>query len=233
MMNDKNNNNMILCTESYKESPTQEGASAFAGKLDHPDSKYYKHNDFYNMKSDENLHILSHFKTYQQTTEYTCGPSCILMMLNWFGVDNYHERYIAEVVKSVPKHGTTMQNIVMFFKSLGWNVDSHASQETKFRSVEEFEKFVIKHIDNSLPIMVNWVDWAGHYQVIVGIDTCGTDSPYDDVLILADPYDVTDHMQDGYYVFPLGRFYEMWFEGPCANRVTPYKQPYIVAYPKV
>ena len=121
----------------------------------------------------------------------------------------------------------------MFFKSLGWGVDSHASQETKFNSVEEFENFVIEHIDNRLPIMVDWVDWAGHYQVIVGIDTCGTDSPYDDVLILADPYDVTDHMQDGYYTFPLGRFYEMWFEGPCANKITPYKQPYIVAYPKV
>lgn len=118
---------MILYRESYKESPKQEGASAFAGKLNHPDSKYYKHNDFYNMKSDENLHILSHFKTYQQTTEYTCGPACILMVLNWFGIDSYHERYIAEVVKSIQKHGTTMENIIMFFKSLGWNVDSHAS----------------------------------------------------------------------------------------------------------
>mgnify|MGYP006967368385 CR=1 FL=1 len=31
------------------------------------------------------------------------------------------------------------------------------------------------------------------------IDTCSSDSPYDDVLIFADPYDVTDHKQDGYY----------------------------------
>lgn len=47
--------------------------------------------------------------------------------------------------------------------------------------------------------MVDWVDWAGHWQVLIGIDTCGTESVYDDVMILADPYDVTDHYQDGYY----------------------------------
>ena len=75
---------------------------------------------------------------------------------------------------------------MLLFESLGWNVDGHASQDTKFNTVEEFERFVIKHIDAGLPIMVDWVDWAdwaGHYQVIVGIDTCDTDSPYDDVLI--------------------------------------------------
>ena len=85
---------------------------------------------------------------------------------------------------------------MLFFESLGWNVDGHASQDTKFNTVVEFERFVLKHIDAGLSIMVDWVD-------------CG------------------------YYTFPLGRFYEMWFEGPCANKVNPYKQPYIVAYPKI
>lgn len=80
--------------------------------------------------------------------------------------------------------------------------------------------------------MVDWVDWAGHWQVIIGIDTCGTDTPYDDVLIFADPYDITDHYQDGYYIFPLSRFYGMWREGPCAEKDSPYKQPFVVAHPQ-
>lgn len=80
--------------------------------------------------------------------------------------------------------------------------------------------------------MVDWVDWAGHWQVIIGIDTCGSDTPYDDVLIFADPYDITDHYQDGYYIFPLSRFYGMWREGPCAEKENPYKQPFVVAHPK-
>lgn len=80
--------------------------------------------------------------------------------------------------------------------------------------------------------MVDWEDWVGHWQGIIGIDTCGTDLLYDDVLIMADPYDITDHYQDGYYTVPFGRFYgNMWREGPCAQKAEPYEQPYVVATP--
>ncbi|MBR0373967.1 MAG: hypothetical protein IJH91_05530 [Mogibacterium sp.] len=79
---------------------------------------------------------------------------------------------------------------------------------------------------------MDWVDWAGHWQVVIGLDTCGTDDPYDDVLIMADPYDVTDHYQDGYYTVPLGRFFYMWREGPCAGKDEPYQQPFVVASPR-
>ena len=76
------------------------------------------------------------------------------------------------------------------------------------------------------------MDWAGHWQVIIGVDTCGTEDPYDDVLILADPYDVTNHFQDGHYTFPLARFFDMWREGPCAHKKEPYLQPFVAAWPK-
>lgn len=72
----------------------------------------------------------------------------------------------------------------------------------------------------------------GHWQVIAGIDTCGNNSPYDDVVIMADPYDVTDHYQDGYYTVPFGRFFDMWREGPCAQKADPYEQPYVIAVPE-
>ena len=91
---------------------------------------------------------------------------------------------------------------------------------------------MIDYIDRGIPMMIDWVDWAGHWQVLIGIDTCGTDTPYDDVLIFADPYDVTDHKQDGYYTYPLGRFFGMWREGPCAQKVEPYRQPFVAAWPK-
>ena len=45
----------------------------------------------------------------------------------------------------------------------------------------------------------------------------------------ADPYDVTDHYQDGYYIFPYGRFEKMWREGPAALNGTPYQQPFVAA----
>jgi hypothetical protein len=42
---------------------------------------YYGHPDFYNATSNEHLSIITHYKTFQQTAEYTCGPASILMAL--------------------------------------------------------------------------------------------------------------------------------------------------------
>jgi len=62
---------MIPYPKRFGDRPQSEGASSFQGKVNHPNSRYYVFNDYYNMKSDETLHILTHFETYQQTTEYT------------------------------------------------------------------------------------------------------------------------------------------------------------------
>ena len=221
----------IAYPESYRANLERDGASSFAGKVNHARSKYYVPNDYYNMESDETLHILTHFETYQQTTEYTCGAACALMVLNWFGLKRYHENLIGQLVETHPTKGSTVENIADFFDLIGWVSEYHAAPKRKFDTIEDFEAFVIDRIDRGIPILVDWVDWAGHWQVIIGIDTCGTETPYDDVLIIADPYDVTDHFQDGYYIFPLGRFFGMWREGPCAEKQEPYLQPFVVAYP--
>ena len=200
----------------------EDGASAFSGKVTHVNSRYYVFNDYYNMQSDETLHILSRFATYQQTTEFTCGVACALRVLNWYGAKKYHELAVSQLIESHPTKGFTVENIADFFDLIGWDVEHHASTKRKFDSLESFESSVIEYIGRGIPIMV---DWAGHWQVIIGIDTCGLDTPYDDVLIFADLYDITDHYQDGYYIFPLSRFYGMWREGPCAERKNPYRQP--------
>lgn len=41
---------------------------------------YYIKHDFYNLKSDEELTILSNFKTHQWTINCACGPNAILMI---------------------------------------------------------------------------------------------------------------------------------------------------------
>ena len=222
----------IIDRKPRQNASQNEGAAAFSGRLNHANSRYYVFNDYYNMESDETLHILPHFETYQQTTEYTCGAASALMVLNWFGKTKYHEKVLERLVESRPTRGTTVENIADFFDLIGWNVESHADTTRKFDSPKAFEAFVIDRIDRGIPIMIDWVDWAGHWQVLIGIDTCGSDEPFDDVLIFADPYDVTDHFQDGYYIFPLGRFFGMWQEGPCADKNKPYLQPYVAVWPK-
>ena len=221
----------IAYPDDYPTAQDMYGADAFGGVLNHPDSRYYVINDFYHMESAGSLHILSGFETYQQTTEYTCGTASALMVLNWFGTDEYDEIQLGEAVEIDESKGTSVEGMMKLFDSLGWDVDAHADTDYRFESIDEAQTYFLEQIDAGVPIMVDWVDWAGHWQVVIGLDECGTESPYDDVLILADPYDVTDHYQDGYYTYPLGRFFDMWREGPCAQKTEPYIQPFVVAKP--
>ena len=216
----------------YGNCHSQDGASAFNGTADHLQSRYYVANDYFNMKSDATLHMLNRFQTYQQTTEYTCGAASALMVLNWFGQKQYHEKAVAALLETHTTKGSAVESIADLFDLIGWNVDSHASIDRRFQTMEAAEQAIIDYIDRGIPVMIDWVDWAGHWQVLIGIDTCGTDTPYDDVLIFADPYDVTDHKQDGYYTYPLGRFFGMWREGPCTGKTDPYQQPFVAAWPK-
>lgn len=222
----------IHAPENYPTMQDEDGADAYAGALDHPDSRYFTVNDFYNMQSGGTLHILPGFETYQQTTEYSCGPSSALMVLHRFGVDSYDEMEIAELVEIDPFKGTGVEALAKFFEDIDWNVDFHADTAPRFADITEAEDYLIGKLDAGVPVMVDWIDWTGHWQVVIGLDTCGTGDPYDDVLILADPYDITDHYQDGYYVYPFGRFFDMWREGVCAQKDVPYEQPFVAAWPQ-
>lgn len=208
-----------------------DGADAFDHALDHADTRYYVINDYYNMTSGDGLHILSNFRSYQQTTSYSCGCASALMVLNHYGNHDYNELDICRLAGTDTTKGTSVEGLADFFRSIGWETTFHADTDLRFQSIEECEAFFITMLDSGTPIMVDWADWAGHWQVLIGLDSCGTDSPYDDVLIMADPYDVTDHYQDGYYIFPFGRFFDMWFEGPCAGKPEPFQQPFVVAAP--
>lgn len=219
--------------ENYPTAQDEYGASAYAGALNHADSKYYVIHDFYNTQSGDSLHILSNFETYQQTTEYTCGPSCALMVLHWFGEDGYDEMQIADLVEIDTSKGTSVEGMAKFFDGLGWDVDFHADTDYRFGDIEAAKAYFLEQLDAGVPVMTDWEDWAGHWQVVIGLDECGSDDPYDDVLILADPYDITDHCQDGYYTYPLGRFFDMWREGPCVQKAEPYNQAFVTAKPSV
>lgn len=90
-----------------------------------------------------------------------------------------------------------------------------------------FVKWLTYHLKNNRPIMVEWADWDGHWQAIIGYDNNGTPGVGDDMLIFADPYDTSDHAQDGYFVFPLERWFNMWNDRKVAAK--PYQlQSYVI-----
>ena len=210
----------------------KEGASSYNGLGNVKNSQYYPALDFYRMKSTASLTILTNFKTYQQTTEVTCGPAAALMVLHHFGNEAWDELAIAKIMKTDDKVGTSTSGMAMFFKAIGWNVQSSlkaAKQNGKtFSSVKEFREFTIQQLANNTPVMVENIDWAGHWRVIIWYDTMGTETTADDVIILADSYDTGDHLQDGYVVNSVEKFYYTWYDSDLLPKDQK-KQQWLIA----
>ena len=180
--------------------------------------KYFYNYDFYNLQSKSGLNIISKFKTLQQTTEFTCGPVSVLMMLNYIDKNNNQtEDSLTELFKSRPyPYGTDLKNIINGLNSLGYKTYSNYDMTTNkdglvFETFYNFKEFVIKYIKENKPILVLNVDYGGHYKVIIGYDEVD-DNPEHDILIFADPLDLNDGVQDGYNYFPADRFFYMWFD---------------------
>ena len=207
------------------------GAAQYVGKHDIKNSPYFAAPDVYNMQPNENLVILPKFKTRQQITGYTCAPAAASMVVEHFlGTLPHSEMEIAKEMQTNNINGTSIKGMEKYFKKLGWQVESSASNDTP-KKFTFFKNWVQKHLANNTPIIVENVEWGGHYRVIIGYDSMGTEYYGDDVLIMADPFDLADHVQDGYNIVNAQKFYYMWFDAqlfPSGER----KNPWIVARPK-
>jgi hypothetical protein len=188
------------------------------------DIKYYTNNDYYNMVSSWTLHIINNFKTYQQTEEYSCACALSQSVLNYYWMTWYTEKSICELANTSVLSWTVPDWLIKFYEDLWLISDYHTWYNNRFNEPDEFEDYIIDAIDNWEFVLVNWVDYGWHWQGIIWIDTMSEDV-YDDVLIMADTADETDHNQDWYYIVPLWRFFYMWEEASCTE--TKYKQPFI------
>jgi len=211
-----------------------EGASSYNEIGNVNQSPYYSSLDYYNLTSTNTLTILPKYKTYQQTTEITCGPAAALTVLVHFNNTSWDELKTAKIMGTKPEVGTDTKGMVKFFKQIGWDVKSSLTTTTKagttFATVKDFKDFVIANLKNNTPILVENIEWGGHWRVIIGYDTMGTETTADDVLIMADSYDTADHFQDGYVVNPVEKFYYMWFDAHMLPKGQQ-QQQWIVAKP--
>ena len=186
----------------------EDGADSVERLGDHPDSPYFSHLDFYHMTSTDTLTILTNFKTIQQSSEWSCGVASALMTLEWYGLRG---DYTEETLASLRSTGTTpeatsLSQMIEMFEGVGGFTCYSAIDAGE----DVYDIFTFDYIQETLaagnPIMIGWNDWGGHWQVIIGYDNMGTETAQDDVIIVADPYDTTDHNQDGYGVYPAERF---------------------------
>lgn len=187
----------------------EDGADSVERDGDHKNSPYFSNLDFYNMKSTDTLTILPKFKTIQQTSEWSCGVTSAMMVLNYYGkLGDYTEKSLAKLRPNKLEPGATSlkQAIAIFDKVGGFKLETTLDYGKNVAEKFTLDK-IQEYLKDGTPIMVCWNDWGGHWQVIIGYDTMGTETTQDDVIIVADPYDTTDHNQDGYGVYGAERFY--------------------------
>ena len=186
-----------------------EGANSVERKGDHQDSPYFAIADFYNNKPTETLSILPKFKTIQQTSWWSCGVCAVLMTLDYYDcLGNWNEKNLAKLCSDhSDKHiGLCLDQIIEMLQGA-----SKLELETTYDYLDKLDTvdcaWIREQINNGYPIIVGWNDWGGHWQVIIGYDDMGTGNYFgDDVIIMADPFDTTDHNQDGYGVYGADRF---------------------------
>lgn len=198
-------------TIPYDPGLSLEGAARYKRAFDVKNSPYYKPVDFYNKKSRGTLTLIERFKTIQQASEVTCGPACALMVLEHYGKrDKYNEEQLRQW-RGTQQDTTYLRHMINIFDRIGGfeYASTYDFQDPGPETIPEI--FFAEYLQRDIPVIVGTDTWSGHWQVIIGYDTMGTPYMADDVLILADPYDIIDHQQDGYIIIPLQHFYEgLW-----------------------
>ncbi len=210
---------------------SEDNPAAINGKYDIKDSPYFAHPNIYNFKSNDHLTILEHYPTLQQATGYTCGPTAANTVVKYYKGEILHDdNEVARIMGTSKTVGTDTKGMVKYFDKIGWEVHSSAKDKTP-ETYEDFLVFVKKNLDNNTPIIVENIDWGGHWRVIFGYDTMGTQNTGDDVLLMADPYDTSDHVQDGYNIVSAERFFYMWFDHQLFKKGEQNRQ-WLTAKPK-
>lgn len=186
-----------------------QGAAAFERVGDHPGSPYFYSADFYNLQSTDTLTILPQFKTYQQTSWWSCGVAAELMVLDYYDrLGDWNEENLAALCAdhSDIHPGRCLDQLVEMLEGSGqWEIESTYDYQDNLDAIDL--PFIQSKLQEGSPILVGWNDWGGHWAVIIGYDEMDTpDFVGDDVLIMADSFDTTDHNQDGYGVYGAERF---------------------------
>lgn len=159
--------------------------------------------------------------SYQQTTEYTCGPASVITLLRYFG-RNGDEMQIAKEMGTSTTTGTTPEQMTDWLNKNGFQAAW---------SEEGSLEMILENLEKQVPVLVEWSDWGGHWVVAIGYDTRNTANLMDDVIIFADPYDHHDDNPDGLDWFNAQRFYYMWYDALLFGKVM--KRIYILATPSV
>ena len=194
-----------------KENLNDDGACEYRRKLDKINSKYFKSIDIYNTKSSGSLILLEKFKTYQQTSFYSCACASLIMALYYLDGTIIGEHDCSIKAKTSQNTGTLPENLEKAIDEYGYDYESKRKgfNGDYIPSYDEnkFSEYIKNSLKNKEPIILLSNDFGGHYNVIIGYDDKGTKDIEDDVVIIAEPFDTSDHINDGFTIWNFKRLY--------------------------
>ena len=164
-------------------------------------------------------------QAYQQTTDYTAGPAILLTVARFYKVtgvvdDAAVEQRIAREAGTrdltAARPGTRPEEMVNWLRAHGLAAELTFEAQGDGSALRKLHE----NIRQGIPTIVEWIDIGGTWAIAAGFDDRGTSDPWDDVLILADPYDRYDDHRDGYTVVNANRFYWMWFDALYFDQLT-------------
>jgi hypothetical protein len=181
------------------------------------------------LKNTKGIYFVPGLKGYQQTEEHTCGPAVLISLAAYYKVDGIAldketEMRVAKeagsrpmsVLKQGGKPGTKPDEMAAWLEEHGFDVTVEYEDKEDGSALRKLQSNLMRGI----PTIVEWAELGGHWVIVVGYDTRGNDDPWDDVLILADPYDKYDDYQDGYTFVNANRFYWLWYDAFYFDKLT-------------
>ncbi|MCL1848578.1 MAG: hypothetical protein FWF83_02750 [Clostridiales bacterium] len=227
--------------EGYGAGGALEDYGNLLGYADLDGSSYWPLHDYYSATSSDTLTMLTGFRTTQQATGWACGPTSAVMVMDWFGLRGDLNEEDLAALRQKPAQGgaTNLQQMINIFENLNalydqgkgvwgkwkilssydivkeYDISRQAGEKMDLMSVDELMDGSLfrELLEKGIPILIGWNSFGGHWQAIIGYDDMGSEDTKDHVLILADPYDSTDHNNDGYNVQSLERFVYDWSAG--------------------
>lgn len=116
-----------------------------------------------------------------QSTTYNCGPTCLAMLLDFYGTP-YDEREMESLCETSPRGGTRNHKLVEVARGLGAQVVAKENA-----ALED----IITALEAGNPVLVNYFNCksgVGHFGVVKGIDE-GKQA-----FLLADPKQGDDYL---------------------------------------
>jgi hypothetical protein len=181
--------------------------------------------DASDLSTSQNADFIPNLTAYQQTTDYTCGPAALLSLAKFYGLpdieeDAKTEMRIAQELGTrdlnSSQPGTKPQEMAKWLEKNGFDVQLEFEDKGDGTALQRLRD----NIRDGIPTLVEWIDLSGHWAIAVGYDYRNASDPWDDVLILADPYDKYDDYGDGYSYVNADRFYWMWFDALYFDDIT-------------